>query len=147
MKTKVIIYIIVSCICFNCNDSSNEQSQIYYMDFYASTIRSISCNDLQKSSKIQKVLLSDQEAEKLCFLIFNLPLAERDYISMDARAYGIVYDNIGNKKSFCMSLTLIEIDNKKYFVSEELRDYILELTKETMMSSKKKNDNFPSFFQ
>lgn len=129
MKTKIIIHIIILCVFFNCNDSSTEQSQIYYMDFYASTIRSISCKDLQKSSNVKKVVLSEQEVEKLYFLISNLPLAGRDYTSMDTRAYGVIYDK-GNKKNFCMSSTIIEIDYKKYFVSEELREYVLELTKE-----------------
>lgn len=139
MKIR-IISILISYILFSCSSKSN--SEIYYINFNIITIRPIDCENLRNNSDYKKQL-SYKEADKLYHLISNLQLAGDEY-STDARAYGTIYNNNESAKHFCMGNNIIEIDNQKYFVSEELREYMLELTQLQIVYPKvKKGDKSP----
>lgn len=115
--------IILLLVLFSCQ---NQKGEIQYIDIYITTVRSITCENLKKSTHKKKLLLSNTENKELSKMFSDLKPAESDW-NIDARLYGIVY-NGAEKLNFCMSTTIIEINNKKYFVNDQLRDYIVKLT-------------------
>lgn len=123
MKILNILFILFLLIMSSCK---NPKGEIEYIDIYTTTARSISCENLKKAKYKKKVLLSTPENHKLLKLITTLKPADSDW-NIDARLYGFVYDG-SEKLNFCMSTTIIEINNKKFFVDDELRDYIVKLT-------------------
>lgn len=139
MKIRIISILIIY-ILFSCNSRKN--SEIHYISFSKITAIPIECENLRNNSDYKKQL-SYKEANKLYHLMSNLQPAGDEY-SADARAYGIIYNHNGSAKHFCMGNNIIEIDNKKYFVNEKLREYMLELTKLQIVYPKiKKGDKSP----
>jgi hypothetical protein len=67
------------------------------------------------------------ENKELSILFSTLKPAEPDW-NIDARLYGTVYSD-DNRLDFCMSTTIIEVNNKKYFVNDKLINYIVNLTR------------------
>lgn len=108
---------------FNCQ---KPKSEIHYISLYTSTITLLKCENLKKSSNTKSIVLSDEENNELVNIFYHLkPIKEN--LGIDARVYGSVYD--GSKKmNFCSSIGVIEINNKKYSVDDNLREYLLMLT-------------------
>lgn len=115
--------IILLLVLFSCQ---NQKGEIHYIDIYTTTVRSVTCENLMQSTHKKKLLLSNIENMELSKIFSNLKPAESGW-NIDARIYGIVYDR-AKRLDFCMSTTIIEINNKKYFVNDQLRDYIIKLT-------------------
>lgn len=123
MRIFYNLSIILLFVLFGCQE---QKSEIQYIDIYTTTIRSITCENLRKSTHKNQLSLSSMESKKLSKMFSDLKPAESDW-NIDARLYGIIYDK-AKKLNFCMSTTIIEINNKKYFVNDQLRDYVVKLT-------------------
>lgn len=113
-----VLYLLCSC--------QKEEGKIYYIDMSISPIRSIHCDSLRQSSAKKQLVLSNESNNKLSKIFSNLKPTEatRD---IDARVYGWVYEET-QTLNFCMGIGVIEINNKKYFVNDELRDYMRKIT-------------------
>lgn len=102
------------------------KSEIHYISLYTTTITLVKCENLKKSSTTKSIVLSDEENDELVNIFSHLKPLKKN-LGIDARVYGSVYD--GSKKiSFCSSVGVIEINNKKYLVDDKLREYLLMLT-------------------
>ena len=75
----------------------------------------------------KKVVLTKEEDSELIKIFAELKPADYDW-NVDARVSGFLYEQ-STKLNFCMSTTIIEINSKKYFVNDKLRDYIVKITK------------------
>lgn len=91
-----------------------------------SPIRSINCDSLKFHSNKKQLILSNEENNKLVNIFSQLKPIQKA-LDIDARVYGSIYD--GSKKlDFCSGIGVVEINEKKYFVNDELREYLLMLT-------------------
>jgi|GEM_PF-1988176 len=120
---KSLFSILLLSLFFSCQ---KQKGQIYYINMGISPIRSIDCNNLKLHTDKKQLILSNEENSKLVNLFSRLkPIQES--LDVDARVYGSVYD--GSKElDFCSGIGVIEINNKKYFVDDSLREYLLILT-------------------
>ena len=119
MKNFIFLFFIVlSC--------SQKKSEIRYMSLYSTTIKSINCNDLLKSSQIKKLNLTDKKANELVKIFSQLDPADSGW-KIDARVSGFIYDD-SKKLNFCMSGIIIDINGAKYFVNDNLRNQIIQIT-------------------
>ena len=119
MKNLLVnFFMIISC--------SQKKSEIQYMSLYSTTIISINCNELLKSSQIKKLNLTDKEANELVKIFSQLDPADSGW-NIDARVSGFIYDS-SKKLNFCMSGTIIDINGAKYFVNDNLRNQIIQIT-------------------
>ena len=107
--------------CYNSN-----HGELNYIDLKKETTINISCNDLKKYHLDTRNLNEIEEHQML--KLFKILKVADDEWKIDARVYGYIFEK--NKRiNFCMSRTIIDIEGKKYFVSDQLRDYILVLTR------------------
>lgn len=113
-------------ICFLFCSCKSPQSEIQYINLYITTVKALSCKELEQSSNKKKHILSKVEVSKLLVLFSQLKPADSEW-NVDARVSGFVFD--GSKRvDFCMSSTIIEIKGIKYFVNENLRKFVLKIT-------------------
>lgn len=120
-------YLIPILLIFISSCGKEKKSEINYsINLYSTSIIRIKCENLRNSTNIKNVKLTKSESTHLYKIIQNLEVCDQDY-GIDARLYGSIY--IENKKmDFCMSTTIIEVDNKKFYVDSNLRNYIIKLT-------------------
>ena len=104
-----------------------QQAEIHSIGFYTTTITLVSCEKLKKASHKKSKVLLDEENAKLLILFSKLKPIESD-TNLDARLYGYVYDK-SQKINFCMNIGIIEINGKKFNVSDELKQYMLLLSR------------------
>lgn len=123
----ILINFIFILVLFNCYSCEKKHSEINYIFLNTTTVVALSCNDLANSSQIKNLILSDDNNERLAKIFSKLKPAESDW-NVDARISGFIYNN-STKLNFCMSSTIIEINGKKYFVNDELRSYMISITK------------------
>ena len=118
---KYLISLLVLFI--SCSEKTGE---LQYINLYTTTIISINCDEVVKSNGVKKLIFSKEEEAELIKIFSKLKPADSDW-NIDARVFGFIFEN-STKLRFCMSTTIIEINGKKYFVNDELRDYILKIT-------------------
>lgn len=120
---KLLFSILLLSLLFGCQ---KQEGEIYYINMGISPIRSIDCNSLKLHPNKKQLILSNEENSKLVNLFSKLKPIQGS-LDVDSRVYGSVYD--GSKKlDFCSGIGVIEINNKKYFVDDNLREYLLILT-------------------
>jgi len=117
------ILIIFLSLLISCKKSKGE---LHYINLYSTTITLLKCENLKKSSQLKNIILSEKENSEM-LTIFSHLKPVKDNFDVDSRLYGTVYES-SKRFDFCMSTTIIEINNKKFFVDDELRDYIVKLT-------------------
>ena len=127
MKSQVKIFVGLFLIMLISSSCDRKRSQIHYMNFYTTTIKSISCDDLGQSQQTKVRVLSELETRKIFDLISRLKPADSDW-TINARIDGFLYKS-SKRIDFCMSTTIIEVEEKKYFVNDDLRAYMIVLTK------------------
>ncbi len=120
-------------LCLILSGCQKPKSEIHYIGLYTSVITSLSCDNLKKATHKSNLILSEKENNELLTLFSHLTPTAND-INIDARLYGFVWDEKNKRSDFCMNLGLIELNGKKYFVNDELRKYVLKLTKEKEVS-------------
>lgn len=124
MKSLNLTILLVSLVALiGCNKPKGE---LHYMNLYSTTITLLKCENLKKSSQLRNLILSDKENDALLDVFSKLQPINNN-LDIDARMYGIIYKG-SEKLNFCMSTTIIEINNEKYFVDDQLREYMLMLT-------------------
>ncbi|MDY3529829.1 hypothetical protein PG593_08580 [Riemerella anatipestifer] len=96
------------------------------MDMRLATLKMISCEELKRYDKKKQLILTDMENDKLVTLFSKLELTNKKE-TIDTRLYGVVYDG-SNKLEFCSGIGFIDINNRQYIMTDELRDYFVELT-------------------
>lgn len=121
---KLFLIIFSYSIFISCQ---KQQSEIHSIGFYTTTITSVSCEKLKKTSHKKSKILSDEENAKLLTLFSQLKPIESD-VNLDARLYGNVYDK-SKEINFCMNIGIIEINGMKFYVSDDLKQYMLFLSK------------------
>lgn len=121
---KLFLIIFSYSIFFSCQ---KQQAEIHYIGFYTTTITLVNCEKLKKSSHKKSKILSDEENTELLTLFSQLKPIENN-TNLDARLYGCVYDR-SQKINFCMNIGIIEINGKKFHVSDKLKQYMLLLSK------------------
>jgi hypothetical protein len=127
MKSQLKIFVGLFLIMFISFSCDKKRSQIHYMNLYTTTVISISCHDLTNSTQTELRVLSEIENKQVFALISRLKPADSDW-NIDARINGFLYNN-SKKIDFCMSTTIFEMGGKKYFVNDNMREYMIELTK------------------
>jgi hypothetical protein len=127
MKTlsKLVLIISLFSILFSCQ---NQKSEIHYIGLYTTTITSLNCENLKKATHKKNLNLSGQQNEELLKMFSELKPVTKD-VNIDVRLYGFIFNKEYKRLDFCMNIGFIEINNKKYFVSEKLKEYILKITK------------------
>lgn len=109
------------------NSCKEKHAEIQFMNLYATTIIEVKCEDFKQATDLQKVTLNRSQTNKLLGFLENLKPASSDY-TVDARLSGTIY-NGSEQIDICMSSNIINVNNKRYFVGEKLREYVIELTK------------------
>lgn len=114
---------------FSVISSCNQQkTELHYINLYTTTIVAVRCENLKKYTNLKTVTLSQNQDKKLIQLLSTLkPLKEKQ--SIDARLFGSLYQK-SQKIDICMSINIIEINGKQYFVSSDLKDYLMSIMKE-----------------
>lgn len=106
--------------------SHQTKGELNYMNMLISPTRSINCDSLKSSNHIKHLKLTIEEQKYLVSNFSQLKLAEVD-LEVDARVFGSI-EKDSKKYDFCAGIGVIEINNKKYFVDDNLRNYLLKLT-------------------
>ena len=115
-----LLFFISSC-------EKQNRSEINYINLYSTSIVRIDCENLKKSSNLKKAQLTDFESKQFLEIIKNLKICDQDF-GIDSRVFGTIY-NRKNVNNFCMSTTINEINQRKYFVDDQLRNFNIKLTK------------------
>lgn len=125
MKISYSLFTLFSLflIC-NCQ---KQKGEIHYISLSTNTITFIKCENLKNSPNKKNHILSEKENDTLICLFSNLKVLQKD-LDVDARIYGSIIDG-SQKIDFCSGIGVIEINNKKYSVDNNLRLYLLKLTK------------------
>lgn len=108
------------------NCSQKKIAEIHFINLYTTTIIAVKCEDLKKSTHLKNLTLDSDETENLLKLFKNLKPASSNY-KVDARLFGVA-KNGSEKTEFCMSAGVIDLNGKRYFVNDELRNFILKLS-------------------
>ncbi len=124
---KFIFYILLTAILISFLGCQRSNPEIHFINLYTTTITLVQCENLKKSPSTRKIVLTDRENDILADLFSHLQPVQRNP-DIDARMYGFVYRRT-EKLDFCLSVTIVEINDRKFLVSPELRDYLVKLTK------------------
>lgn len=122
---KSLSIIFLYSVFFSCQ---KRKSEIHYIGLYTATVTSVSCENLKKATHKTDLILSEKENNELLKLFSQLKPIGND-VNINARLYGEVINENAERSDFCMNLGFIELNGKKYMVNDELREYILQLTK------------------
>ncbi|MDY3315904.1 hypothetical protein PG357_04380 [Riemerella anatipestifer] len=124
-KIKYLVSVFLIFILFlDCQE--RQDRYIYYVDMRLATLKMISCEKLKRYDKKKQLILTAMENDKLVTLFSKLELTNKKE-TIDTRLYGVVYDG-SNKLEFCSGIGFIDINNRQYIMTDELRDYFVELT-------------------
>lgn len=125
MKTlfKLVLLFVIFSTFLNC---TKQEGELHYISMYISPIRSINCDSLKAHSQLKYLELSINEQNNLIDTFTRLKLAG-DGWEVDARVFGSI-EKDSKKYDFCAGIGVIEINNKKYIVDDNLRNYLLKLT-------------------
>lgn len=119
---SIICIMFTICSCRN----TNLKGELNYINLNDEIIVNVSCEDLKKNYSTNKIQLTDNEEEDLIRLFKSLKTTGKNW-NIDARLFGFIYDN-ERKINFCMGNNIILINEKFYFVDDNLRKYIVKLT-------------------
>lgn len=125
MKTliKLVLLIVIIFTFLNCK---KQEGELHYISMYISPVRSINCDSLKSSNHLKNLKLTIEEQKSLVSNFSQLKLAEVN-LDVDARVFGSI-EKDSKKYDFCAGIGVIEINNKKYMVDDNLRNYLLKLT-------------------
>lgn len=123
---KFSIYTLLAVVIFFLSGCQQSGPEIHFINLYTTTVIWIPCENLKKSGSTQTIMLSDEENDRLTGLFSRLQPVDKN-LNIDARMYGFVYSRT-EKLDFCLSASLIEINTRKFLVSPELRNFLVELT-------------------
>ncbi|SIT26171.1 hypothetical protein SAMN05421786_1212 [Chryseobacterium ureilyticum] len=124
---RILLFIYIILTTYSCS-KTNLNGELNYIDLNDEIIVNVSCADLKRNYKTDKIKLTGNEEKDLIELFRSLKAANEKW-SVDARLFGFIYDNNGRKVNFCMGNNIININGSNYFVDESLRNYILEKTR------------------
>lgn len=121
---KIVFYFSIISFFSNCTEQNGE---INYINLYSTSIISIKCESLKTYSQLKNKSLTNEERKKIASAFSKLKLSEKGF-NVDARIFGF-FEFESKQYNFCGGINIIEINNKKYFVDENLRRIIVNLTR------------------
>lgn len=120
-----IIYLFSFFMFFSCHKNDNF-GELNFIDLRIQTVVNVSCEQLKKDYSTKKKNITKKESEKIFHIFSNLKKADADW-ETNARIFGFIRDE-SKQIYFCMGNNIITINGNNYFVTDNLRTYILEIT-------------------
>lgn len=121
----IVIYMVFCFTSLSC-DKTDNFGELHFISLKKQTVVNVSCEQLKKDYSTEKKYVTKEDAKKIISFFKSLKKAEIDW-NVNARVYGFVGDK-SERINFCMGNNIIKINEQNYFVSNELRQYIIKIT-------------------